>query len=203
MRVSRDQARENRKRVVDVSSRLFRAKGVEGVAIADVMNEAGLTHGGFYKQFPSKADLVAEACAAALDQTLSFWREHLSGAENQASAFIGDYLSERHRDSVAEGCLLPALAGEALRQSPAAREVFTRAIEVYVDLLDAPPERRTPQSRIKALAALSEIVGSILLARATTDTALSAELLAAARSTLLERAGETAPASDGAGPKSP
>lgn len=186
MRVSRDQARQNRQRVVATSSALFREKGVDGVGISDLMSEAGLTHGGFYKQFGSKAELVEEACALALDDTMAFWDGYLEGAAEPRARFIRAYLSHQQRDRVGEGCLLPALAGEARREAPAIRAVFTRAIRSYADRLDQPAEARTAQTRAEALSTLSEMVGAILLARVTDDPQLSNEILDAAQRHILE-----------------
>lgn len=186
MRVSRAQARQNRQRVVATSSALFREKGVDGVGISDLMSEAGLTHGGFYKQFGSKAELVEEACALALDDTMAFWDGYLEGAAEPRARFIRAYLSHQQRDRVGEGCLLPALAGEARRETPAIRAVFTRAIRSYADRLDQPAEARTAQTRAEALSTLSEMVGAILLARVTDDPQLSNEILDAARRHILE-----------------
>jgi len=185
VRVSRDQARQNRQRVVATSSALFREKGVDGVGISDLMSEAGLTHGGFYKQFGSKAELVEEACALALDDTMAFWDGYLEGAADPRARFIRAYLSQQQRDRVSEGCLLPALAGEARRETPAIRSVFTRAIHAYADRLDQPVDARTAQSRAEALSTLSEMVGAILLARVTDDPQLSNEILKAARDHIL------------------
>lgn len=185
MRVSRDQARQNRQRVVATSSALFREKGVDGVGISDLMSEAGLTHGGFYKQFGSKAELVEEACSLALDDTMAFWDGYLEGAAEPRARFIRAYLSHKQRDRVGEGCLLPALAGEARREPHAIRSVFTRAIRSYADRLDQPVEARTGQTRAEALSTLSEMVGAILLARVTDDPQLSDEILDAARRHIL------------------
>lgn len=186
MRVSRDQARQNRQRVVATSSALFREKGVDGVGISDLMSEAGLTHGGFYKQFGSKAELVEEACALALDDTMAFWHSYLDGSAEPRARFIRAYLSHQQRDRVDEGCLLPALAGEARRETPAIRAVFTRAIRSYADRLDQPVEARTARTRAEALSTLSEMVGAILLARVTDDPQLSNEILDASRWHILE-----------------
>ena len=185
MRVSRDQARQNRQRVVATSSALFREKGVDGVGISDLMSEAGLTHGGFYKQFGSKAELVEEACALALDDTMAFWDGYLEGVAEPRARFVRAYLSQQQRDRVGEGCLLPALAGEARRETPAIRSVFTRAIRAYADRLDQAVDARTARSRAEALSTLSEMVGAILLARVTDDPQLSNDILDAARGHIL------------------
>lgn len=181
MRVSRDQARQNRRRVVETSSTLFRERGVDGVGISDLMNEAGLTHGGFYKQFNSKAELVEEACAVALEDTMAFWDSYLNGAADPRDAFVRAYLSQQHCDRIGEGCLLPALAAEARREPQALRSVFTRAIRAYTDRLDQSDGAPTARSRAEALATLSQMVGAILLARVADDPALSQDILAAVR----------------------
>ena len=177
MRVSRDQARQNRKRAVVASSSLFRERGVDSVGISDLMAEAGLTQGGFYKQFSSKAELVEEACSLALDDTMAFWNSYLKDSVEPRAAFVRAYLSDQHRDRVGDGCLLPALAGEARREPQAIREIFTRAIQLYADRLDQPIDARSPQSRAEALSMLSEMVGAVLLARVSADPALSRDIL--------------------------
>lgn len=196
MRVSRDQARQNRQRVVAAASALFREKGVDGVGISDLMSEAGLTHGGFYKQFGSKAELVEEACALALEDTLAFWDSFLEGAVEPRAAFVRAYLSDQHRDRVGEGCLLPALAGEARREPQAIRDVFTRGIRSYADRLDQPVGARTRETRAEALSNLAEMVGALLLARVSDDPQLSREILGAACSHILGADPDTAAASE-------
>lgn len=179
MRVSRDQARRNRKRVVETSSALFRERGVDGVGISDLMSEAGLTHGGFYKQFSSKAELVEEACALALEDTMAFWDAYLEGAAKPRDAFVRAYLGQQHCSRIGEGCLLPALAAEARREPVAIRSVFTRAIRAYADRLDQSAGAPPPQTRAEALSTLSAMVGAILLARVSDDPELAQEVLAA------------------------
>jgi len=185
LRVSRDQARQNRQRVVAASSTLFRQRGVDGVGISDLMSEVGLTHGGFYKQFSSKAELVEEACSEALEDTMAFWDSYLEDAVDPRAAFVRAYLSDKHCDRVGEGCLLPALAGEVRREPKAIREVFTRAIRAYARRLDQPIDAQTPQSRAAALSTLSEMVGAILLARVSVDPQLSKDILESACSHIL------------------
>src|SRR5436190_15149008 len=112
-RVSQAQAEENRRRVVDTASRLFREQGMQ-VSVADLMKAAGLTHGGFYKQFASKEALIDEATAHAFGELT---RRHKDGLEQHGGrraaaqqALIDTYLSPEHRDSPADGCPVAALA---------------------------------------------------------------------------------------------
>ena len=112
-RVSQAQAQENRKRIVGTAARLFRERGAAGVSVADVMAEAGLTHGGFYKQFASKEALVAEAVGQAFAEQARALAE-----AGDRDAFVAAYLSPAHRDSPGDGCPSAALGGDLARAEP-------------------------------------------------------------------------------------
>ena len=104
MKVSREQAALNRERIVDVAARLFREKGYDGIGVADLMKNAGLTHGGFYGHFASKEDLMIEACQHALHQSLEGWRAKVASDPQRAlPAIIENYLTTRHRDQPGGG----------------------------------------------------------------------------------------------------
>jgi TetR/AcrR family transcriptional regulator, transcriptional repressor for nem operon len=115
LKVSREQAAENRARVVEVAGRLFREKGFEGIAVAEIMKGAGLTHGGFYHQFGSKDELAAEACAQVLSEQAAGWRK-LAAGDDPLGMLVNSYLSARHRDGAGRGCAIACLAAEAVRQ---------------------------------------------------------------------------------------
>src|SRR5258707_367457 len=104
MRVSRDKAAENRERIVDTASRLFREKGFDGVGVDAIMNAAGLTHGGFYGHFGSKDDLAAEAVTRALERSFEKQSRHTNLRD-----LVSEYLSERHCADLANGCAVAAL----------------------------------------------------------------------------------------------
>lgn len=173
-RVSQAQARENRERVVEAAGRLFRERGVDAVSVADVMAEAGLTHGGFYKQFASKEALVAEAV-----QT-TFAQQRAERANTALSTFFDDYLSPAHRDRPGAGCSAVALAPDVAREpaDAAARANFTDAIERYARWLAG--------DEGEDLVTLSLLVGAVTLARATAGAPVSDRILAAAREALTE-----------------
>ncbi|WP_101674498.1 TetR/AcrR family transcriptional regulator [Alloalcanivorax mobilis] len=179
MRVSREQAAENRDRIVEVAARLFRERGFDGIGVAELMNNAGLTHGGFYGHFDSKEQLMAEACERAIDSTGQRWRKVIGSAQKPSmDALASRYLSSRHRDHPGDGCVLAALAGEASRQSPPVRSAFTRSVGRFIDLLDsALAGRRAALRRRKAVAATAAMVGGLILARAVNDPTLSEEIL--------------------------
>lgn len=187
MRVSKEQAAENRRRVVEVASGLFRERGFNGIGVADLMKEAGLTHGGFYGQFASKEDLAVEACARAMQVMAERWdgsAETPPGNEALA-ALLESYLSPRHRDRSAAGCPIAALGVDVSRQGGAVRGVFTRGLRPFIDRLQRlVPGRSADAKRKAALATLSGMVGALILARAVDDPALSEEILAAARESL-------------------
>ncbi|MFI5409449.1 TetR/AcrR family transcriptional regulator [Kaistia sp. UC242_56] len=181
MKVTRAQADENRARVIDVASRLFRQHGFDGIGIADVMKQAGLTHGGFYGNFKSKGDLAARASEHAFVTSRENWRG-LDGMEPEAAleAIIRAYVSPQHRDSPDSGCALTALGPDAIRQEAGVRSVFGRGIRVYVEKLTSlVPGRSEAAKRQRALSTLSEMVGAVILARAADDPALSSEILEA------------------------
>lgn len=181
MKVTREQAEQNRQRVIETAARLFREKGFDGVSVAQLMEEVGLTHGGFYGQFSSKEDLMAEACAKAFHDTNQRWREMRDRAPDKALAAIASlYVSPDHRDHPGEGCVLPALGIDATRQGLPVRSVVTDAARDLISLLaEVIPGRTAQVRREQALASCAAMVGAVVLARTVTDAALSDEILEA------------------------
>jgi TetR/AcrR family transcriptional repressor of nem operon len=179
MKVSREQAAENRQRIVEVAARLFRERGFDGVGVADLMKTAGLTHGGFYGHFRSKEALMAEACEQAISTTGRHWKATLAASESPAlEALAEGYLSTNHRDNPGNGCVIAALANDAARQAPPVRQVYTRSVKRFIDTLSqALPGRAEADRRQQAVAACASMVGALILARAIDDDALSQEFL--------------------------
>ena len=179
MKVSREQAAQNRERIVEAAAQLFRERGFEGIGVADLMKEAGLTHGGFYGHFSSKDDLIAEASARALTRSLAL----LSNLPEQASidplsAIAGAYLTSKHRDNPGTGCLLAALGSDVPRQGPAVRRAVTDHMRSAVQLLTKlVPGKSKAARRQKAISTYATLVGAMVLARAVDDRALSQEIL--------------------------
>ena len=126
MKVSREQAALNRERILEVAAQLFRERGFDGIGVADLMKEAGLTHGGFYGPFSSKEELIAEASARALTSTFERLSKQAERAgDNALSAVASSYLSGRHRDDPGTGCLLAALGPDVSRHGHAVRRRVT------------------------------------------------------------------------------
>lgn len=192
MRVSREQAAENRERVVRSAARLFRERGFEGVAVADLMREAGLTHGGFYGQFESKEALMGEAVAQAFEESVRHWRKAAErgaqdGGMQAIEALLQAYLSPLHRDTPGQGCVIAAMGSEAARQPLAVRVPLTAGIRRLLDRLSHWTRGRSEATRRqRAITTLSAMVGAIQLARVVDDEALSQEILAATREGLAQ-----------------
>lgn len=170
MKVSREQMAENRRRILDVASRLFREKGFDAVSVSEVMKAAGLTHGGFYGHFSSKDDLVAQALAHVLAVD--------SGEGGDFRRYVNAYLSPRHRDNPAGGCPMAGLAAAIRHQTPAARSVMTEGLRSQIDRTEkALPESDPADRRRAAIGSWAAMVGAVILARAIDDSVLSEEIL--------------------------
>src|SRR6266540_7276642 len=136
MRVSRTQAAENRQTVINVASRLFRQRGFDGIGLKDLMEEAGLTHGAFYKQFASKEDLAAQASRRALESASSRWSAAAAAnPKDPLGAVMAFYLSKDHREEKMDGCPIVALGSDAARQGSDVRASFEAGVVAYLDVL--------------------------------------------------------------------
>lgn len=186
MKVSKAQAQENRARIVETASALFRERGYDGVSVADLMAAAGFTHGGFYKHFESKADLMAEAAACGFSQSAA----HLAGADG--AAFVKKYLSRKHRDALGHGCTLAALSGDAARQPEAIKKAFAAGIESELETLaredGALSKSAKREARAKRIDTLAHVVGALVLSRACPDDSpLADEILEVCRTRILSQ----------------
>ncbi|AZF29807.1 Transcriptional regulator, AcrR family [Pseudomonas sp. R4-35-07] len=185
MRVSKAKAQANREHIVETASVVFRERGFDGVGVADLMAAAGFTHGGFYKHFGSKADLMAEASANSLARSLA-------GAETlSVKDFIDMYVSRAHRDSRATGCTMAALCGDAARQSDDLKSTFAEGIEQMLQTLGGNypigPDAEPDEARVKMIDLLARAVGAIVLSRACPDdSALADEILGVCRGEIIE-----------------
>jgi TetR/AcrR family transcriptional repressor of nem operon len=150
------------------------------------MDEAGLTHGGFYGHFASKADLAEQACAAAVGKSAEKWEALARGRPETGLAEIArSYLSKRHRDDPGGGCVFAALGGEVARRSDAVRATVTKGVQAQLGVLERLAGGRSKSARRKqAIATMSGLVGAMVLARLVDDPALSNEILTAAEAAL-------------------
>jgi TetR/AcrR family transcriptional repressor of nem operon len=190
MRVSRIQAAENRETVINVASRLFRERGFDGIGLKDLMSAAGLTQGGFYKQFASKEDLTALASRRALESASRRWSD--AAAENPddpLGAVIAFYLSADHREEKMDGCPIVALGSDAARQGSDVKAAFEAGIKAHLEVLSRfIAETDGEESSGKAMAILSTMVGAVTLSRVVNDPDLAQAFLDAAVEQVRERA---------------
>jgi len=191
VRVSRAKAAENRERVIAAAGALFREKGFGGVSVADVMKAADLTHGGFYGQFRSKDDLVAQACRKASAEAADNWQRTAANAPHDAyAALLLRYLRPSHRDEPGQGCIFASLGADAARSGAAVQCAFADGVAPLIDLLaQSAPGASKAVRRRKGVAAMAGLVGALLLARAVGTSELSDEILDATRRELLAAGG--------------
>jgi TetR/AcrR family transcriptional repressor of nem operon len=174
--VTKAQAQANREHIVETASELFRERGFDGVGVSDLMAAAGFTHGGFYKHFGSKADLMAEASACSLAKSLA------AAEALDVPGFIDVYVNRDHRDGRGSGCTMAALCGDAARQSDDVKATFAAGIEHTLQTLGdkypTGPDAAPGEGRRKMLDLLSRAVGALVLSRACPDdSALADEIL--------------------------
>lgn len=170
-------------RIVAVASRAIRRSGYEGTGVADIMKEAGLTHGGFYTHFKSREAMLAEAAGRACADTAAAAAEFAATAApgTARASLLSAYLSKEHVAQTEMGCPLAALGSETARQTPEVRRVATRHIKEMIDLLARQsPDWGQPAAHQRALVTLATMVGTLLLARAVDDPVLSDSLREAA-----------------------
>ena len=177
MRKSREETAQTRRRIVEAAAREFRQNGIVATGLNDLMKAAGLTHGGFYKHFASKDQLVAEATTAALDALLEGMAAHPT-----ITAAVAAYLSTPHRDNPGSGCPLAAIGSELSRTDKKTRGAATEGFKRLVAVLAG--KLKTQDARRRALAAVATMIGAVTMSRVVTDPRLSAEILRAAEESL-------------------
>ncbi|NTF34454.1 TetR/AcrR family transcriptional regulator [Rhizobium skierniewicense] len=181
MRSSRVQAEANREAVINAASRLFRKNGFDGIGLKDLMKGAGLTQGGFYKQFLSKDDLATHASRRAMESATRRWSSVAASSSDPFGAVVDFYLSAGHRGEISDGCPLVALGSDAARQSEEVRTPFQDGIKAHLQVLEElMPQEGEPDANEKAMVTLALMVGAVTLARIVTDPDMSDRLLEAA-----------------------
>jgi TetR/AcrR family transcriptional repressor of nem operon len=168
---------ESRERVLRIAARRIREQGMEQLGIAEVMKEAGLTHGGFYKHFSSRDDLMNQAAALALaDGEEKMERAAQADPDLPRTGLIDAYLSAHHRDTPGTGCALVTLGDTAGRGSDEMKQAYEKQVRGYLALIEGIPGDGSAE-RADAMVTLSALVGAVLMARAVADPELSDELL--------------------------
>jgi AcrR family transcriptional regulator len=179
---------ETHGRIVAVAARAIRRSGYDGTGVADIMKEAGLTHGGFYSHFASREAMLAEAARQACAESADTIAGMVAGVppEKTLEAMVRAYLSREHQEQTDAGCPLAALGSETARQAPEVRRVTTRHLKEMVDLAARQsPDWGQPAAHERALATIATMVGALLLARAVDEPTLADGLREAALKHLL------------------
>lgn len=196
MRYSKEHKQETHDRIVRRASVKLREKGAHGIGVADLMKDAGLTHGGFYAHFASREALVIEAFSYAMDRSTERWRKLAEELppEQRLAALVDGYLSANHRDDPGRGCAVPALGAEIARESPKTRKAFAAKLDDMIAMIAAQYVDASPKTaRKQAMATLATMMGTLVLARIAGSGELSDEILAAGREAALAEAGAAAP----------
>lgn len=185
MKVTKAQAQANRAHVVKTASALFRERGYDGVGVADLMAAAGFTHGGFYKHFRSKTDLMAESAACGMEQTVAL------SEGMDLPTLVSRYLSREHRDAREAGCTMAALGADAARQPAEVKTTFAAGIESQLHVLEkellALNRVEDSETRSKSINILAHLVGALVMSRACPDNSpLANEILDVCRKNILD-----------------
>jgi TetR/AcrR family transcriptional repressor of nem operon len=181
MKVSKEKMAEHREQILAAAANRFREHGFDGISVADLMREVGLTHGGFYGHFSSKEELVALASLRAMSETVAKYQKVIDEATGDPlEAVAKHYLSLRHHDHPETGCVLAALGSELARQPASIRDAVTEGEQEFLTLLARIVPGRTKAARKKAaIAALATMIGGIILARTVSDSELRQTILEA------------------------
>lgn len=188
MRYSKEHKAETHARIVRKASVRLRERGVDGIGVADLMKDAGLTHGGFYAHFSSREALVVEAFTDAIDRSNARWARLLAELppEERLLAIVDGYLSAQHRDNPGKGCAVTALGADVARANARSRKLFAAKIDDMFGMLASLLPGDPAEARKKAITTFSTLVGAIVLARIAGTTELSDEILATSRSAISE-----------------
>lgn len=181
MKVTRQQAEQNRADVVRTAARLFRERGIDGTSVADIFNAVGLTHGGLYVQFPGgKEELAAEALGRAFSDRREVWDDIAStlGRDEALEEIVDSYLSAEHRDDPGAGCPTSSMGAEVVRRDGAVRSAYTHGVHELLQSLehvvpgDSESERKATATRL-----LASLAGAVLLSQAVNDPDLAQNIL--------------------------
>ena len=193
-RSQEDKARTH-EQIVDIAAARIREDGTTSPSVAEIMQAAGLTHGGFYKHFDSRDDLIAEAVDRTFTESQTATAAVIDDAQDPLAAFVEWYVSADHRDNPASGCGVVTLGAEAARAEPRVRAAYTEQVKRYLaqleQLLDgeagdaAADASSDAEARRRARVVLSTLVGAVLVARAVDDPELSEEIIGDVRSAII------------------
>jgi TetR/AcrR family transcriptional regulator, transcriptional repressor for nem operon len=197
MRYSKEHKQETHERIVKRAAVRLREKGAHGIGVADLMKEAGLTHGGFYAHFDSREVLVIEAMEHIMARSTERWRKlgEQAPVEKRLATIVDSYLTPAHRDDPGHGCAVPTLGADIARESSKTRKAFAAKLEEMVDMLASfVPDASPKVARKQAMAAVGTMMGTLVMARIAGNGEFSDEILAAGREAIMNRTAPAKPA---------
>jgi len=171
MRVTQQDMESGHRRIVDGASRLLRERGIRDTSVADAMSEAGLTHGGFYRHFQTKDDLVIEALRQAFDEFVQplEQRQQIEAPDGVAAEYRSLYLSDQHMDNPGKGCPMPALGSDIARASDTVKSEFAAGVQRLIAALALTKEGTATERTAAATREIAMLAGAVLIARASGD----------------------------------
>lgn len=174
MKVTKDKAAANKEAILTAASRLYREKGIDGIGIGELSRSVGLTHGGFYGQFPGgKEQLASEAVTRTFETNIRNWQNAKSIPE-----LVKGYLTQKHLENWTEGCAIPALAADVARTGGTVSQSFTQGIEQFIEILMPLVEGESQEEKLQqAQQVIASIAGAMLIARAVDKPELSKQFL--------------------------
>jgi TetR/AcrR family transcriptional repressor of nem operon len=186
MRISREKVAENRERLIQVATDQFREHGIDGIGVADLMKEAGMSLGSFYGYFDSKEHLVSECCAHAIADVKGKITSAFSRSlTNPVEKTVDEYLSTAHRDELAKGCGLAALGSEFAHKTEAVHAAATpELISLFDEMARSLPGSSRKKKRDHSIAMMASLMGGLILSRMTDDAKLSQDILEAVKSSV-------------------
>ncbi len=194
MRKSKTETAETRRRIVDLAAQTFRSNGIAATGVAEIMAAAGLTHGGFYRHFDSKDQLVAEACSFGLDDMVRSYRSASEGGRERFVKHLQSCLTPAYRDDRSGGCPLVAMGSELVRADAATRRGASNGFQELIDeIAQWLPAKSRREARDQAIAVLTGMIGVVTMSRVVDDARLSARILRAGKDEIGRRFGTNPP----------
>jgi TetR/AcrR family transcriptional repressor of nem operon len=182
MKKSKAETAATRRRIVEIAAQAFKSRGIYATGVGEIMAAAGLTHGGFYRHFSSKEQLIAEACANSMDVLVESAEAAAEAGRESFLRHLEDFLSAEYRDDTLGGCPLVAMGSELVRADAETRQIASRGFEDLIDVIVKwNPASDPAAARAEAIFTLSSMVGAVTMSRIVDDPDLSNQILDAAR----------------------
>jgi TetR/AcrR family transcriptional repressor of nem operon len=184
---SKTETAQTRKRIVEVAAKAFKSNGIQATGVAEIMSAAGLTHGGFYRHFESKEQLVAEACASSMELLVEAAEAAAAGGDAAFLKHLESFISTEHRAEYLGGCPLVAMGSELARADIETRHAASQGFQQMIDIIAKRSQAKGPKSaKEDAIFTLSSMIGAVTMARIMDDPKVSNQILAIARKRLGE-----------------